>query len=119
MYIIEKLIKDYPQHKDDIELFDKFLRRSFKDPESFATVEKDNYKWVDGAYAAKETDKTDYLKNMANYELSFGFDKDFLLQYADDKDISGMSVDEIRKYLMKEDYDETHENELKKKLGID
>lgn len=118
MYIIEKLLQDYPQHKEDIENFDLFLHRSFKNPESFAIVEKDNYKWVDAGFKYKDTDKSESVKNFAYYETSFSFDKDFLAQFVDDIDITNMTVDEIRKYLMKEDYDEEHDNELKEKLGL-
>lgn len=118
MYIIEKLLQDYPQHKDDIETFDKFLRNSFKDPTVFATVEKDNYKWVNAAYEAKTTRNAEYLKNLAYYELSFNFDKDFLRQFIDDKNTDTMTVEEMRRYLLKDNYNENHENILKEKLGI-
>lgn len=118
MYIIEKLLQDYPQHKEDIEHFDMFLHRSFKSPESFALVEKNNYKWVDAGFKYKDTNKSESVKNFAYYETSFGFDKDFLAQFAGDVDITNMTVDEVRKFLMKEDYDEEHEMELKKKLGL-
>ena len=118
MYIIEKLLQDYPQHKEDIEHFDMFLHRSFKSPESFALVEKDNYKWIDAGFKYKDTNKSESVKNFAYYETSFSFDKDFLAQFVDNMDITNMTVDEILKYLMKEDYDEEHDKELKKKLGL-
>jgi hypothetical protein len=118
MYIIEKLLQDYPQHKTDIETFDTFLRRSFKDPTQFAVVEKENYKWVNDAYKAKGSNTDEYLKNMAYYELSFNFDKDFLKQFIGNKNAENMTIDEMRKYLMQDNYDARYETELKEKLGI-
>ena len=122
MYIVEKLLADYPMHADDIKSFDAYLHRVFEHPEKFADTDKFNYKYIDAAYRSKPTNKNgeqfEYIKNMALYELSFNYDKDFLSQYID-KDVSSMSVDDIRKSLLQHDYNIEIEKRNKEKLGLE
>lgn len=120
MYIIERLLKDYPQHKEDIENFGKFLETTVKDVRRIADDSKFNYKWIDAAYRAgpDSDDKSEYIRNMALYEFSFNYDIDFLKMFVTDGSAEGKTVDELRKQLLKETYSEEREIMNKKKLEL-
>jgi len=119
MYIIERLRRDYPQHMEDIDRFDTFLKNHFKNIEKIATDDKDNYRFVDAAYRSKPAEgepvNVEYLKNMALYEFSFNYDRDFLLEFMPDA-TDDMTVDDIRRRLLGKDYDEAQERINKEKL---
>ena len=121
MYIIERLNRDYPQHAKDIDMFDRFLRAHFKNIENVATDDKNNYRFIDAAYRAKAPDNepanAEYIRNMALYEFSFNYDRDFLAGFMPPgESTAGMTVDDMRRRLLGEEYDEAQERINKEKL---
>ena len=115
MYIIERLKKDYPVYMEDLDAYDKFLRKYYSDDLLFKIYDdqKPSFYWVNEAFKCGPG-KPGYNKNMAYYSNAINFDIDFLRSLVENSD--NMSVDELRKSLLGEHYDPARENELKNKL---
>ena len=115
MYIIERLKNDYPAYMEELDAYDKFLRRYYSDDLLFKIYDdqKPSFYWVDEAFKCGPG-KRGYNKNMAYYQNAINFDIDFLRSLVKDSD--NMSVDELRKSLLGEHYNPVREDELKNKL---
>lgn len=115
MYIIERLKKDYPAYMEELDAYDKFLRRHYSDDLLFKIYDdqKPSFYWINEAFKCGPG-KTGYNKNMAYYQNAINFDIDFLRSLVKDSD--NMSVDELRKSLLGEHYNPVREDELKNKL---
>lgn len=115
MYIIERLKNDYPAYMEELDAYDKFLRRYYSDDLLFKIYDdrKPSFYWVNKAFKCGPG-KKGYNKNMAYYQNAINFDIDFLKSLVKDSD--NMSVDELRKSLLGEHYNPVRENELKNKL---
>ena len=115
MYIIERLKKDYPAYMEELDAYDKFLRRYYSDDLLFKIYDdqKPSFYWINEAFKCGPG-KTGYNKNMAYYQNAINFDIDFLRSIVKDSD--NMSVDELRKSLLGEHYNPVREDKLKNKL---
>ena len=115
MYIIERLKNDYPAYMEELDAYDKFLRRYYSDDLLFKIYDdrKPSFYWVNKAFKCGPG-KKGYNKNMAYYQNAINFDIDFLRSIVKDSD--NMSVDELRKSLLGEHYNPVREDELKNKL---
>lgn len=84
MYIIKALKKEFPEQADDLETYDKFLRRHYDSDILYRIYDsdKENYHFLQEAYAAKrDGNNTLYLKNQCRYGQSMNHDADFLSFY--------------------------------------
>lgn len=116
MYVIKRLKSIFPNYKKDLDDFDIFLKKCSKNAEIIFDSDKNNFHWLIEAFLYGPGN-IKYTKAMAFYEMSINFDKDFLTENID-IDTSNMTVDEMRRYLFKENYDLDYERKTKKKLKI-
>lgn len=120
MLIFERLKQDYPKYEKDIDQLGRYMVRICKNPEKIFDDTKENFYWVNEAFKYGPG-TPEYTMNMARYEMSLNFDRDFLDEYAKDikdLDITDMSIDDIRKALLGEDYNEEKEKNYKEKIRI-
>lgn len=116
MLIFDRLKCDYPKYEKDIDQLGRYMTRICQNPDKLFDDSKENFYWVNEAF--KYGPGTyEYTKNMAIYELSLNYDKDFLQEFFNE-DISNRNVDELRRELLKESYDEEREKKYKEKIRI-
>jgi len=82
MYVIDKLKEIYPEKVNELDEYDKILRRyhKTKDLEKIFDSNKENFKFLVEAYKIGPGHKG-YIRQMAYYEKSLSYDKDFLIFY--------------------------------------
>lgn len=102
MYIIEALKKEFPEQADDLETYDKFLRRHYDDDTLYRIYDsdKENFKYLHDAYQARQNGEiAKYMKNQCAYGRSMNEDPDFLRYYLTElgKDVPvGASVSDMQ-----------------------
>ena len=116
MLIFERLKRDYPKYTDDIVRMEQYMMPRIKNADHVFDDTRENYYWVNEAFKYGPGTH-EYNLNMARYELSINFDKDFLSGFFDN-DVSDKSVDDLRKELLKENYNEETEEKYKEKIRI-
>lgn len=117
MYIIERLKRDYPQHSEMLDVYDRFLRIHVSE-ENLVKIyndEKENFYWVNEAFKCGPG-TAGYNKNMAYYSMAINFDIDFLRSLVDNSE--NMTVEELRKKLIGEYYDPAYDKRILEKIKI-
>ena len=117
MIIFERLRQDYPKYKDDIDLLERYMVSHIANAEKVFDDSKKNFYWANEAFKYGPGTH-EYNLNMARYEMSMNFDKDFLQGFFEE-DVSDKSVDDLRRELLKENYNEETEEKYKAKIRID
>ena len=115
MYIIERLKSDYPVYTEELDRYNQFLHRHGPD-ETIRKIyddQKPSFRWVDEAFR-HGPGTAGYNKSMALYQIAVGFDRDFLVTLMPDAE--GMTVDELRRKFLGENYSEEKERKLLEKI---
>lgn len=105
MYIIEALKKEFPEQADDLETYDKFLRRHYDSDILYRIYDsdKENFKYLRDAYEARRQGEiAKYMKNQCAYGRSMNKDPDFLRYYLTElgKDVpADMTVEEMEQMI--------------------
>lgn len=105
MYIIEALKKEFPEQADDLETYDKFLRRHYDSDVLYRIYDsgKENFKYLRDAYRARQNGEiAKYMKNQCAYGRSMNEDPDFLRYYLTElgKDVpAGASVSDMKNMI--------------------
>jgi len=107
MYVIDKLKELYPDKIEALDEYDNILRRYHRttELEKIFDSDKENFKFLVEAYRIGPGNK-DYNRQMAYYEQSLSFDKDFLIFFINEfakapvEGLNNKTVEELRELAL-------------------
>lgn len=108
MYVVERLMQEFPNYAAELSAYDEFLTQHHSGPETTKKIfddQKENFHFIHDAYAHLNecgNHDHDFNKLMADYEKSFNDDWDFMAYFCHkfyDKNCDGMSLEDIKNFV--------------------